>query len=132
MNLFDRHSARPWPRPRFNAALLAAIAATGLGGLQGPRPAGAQQRRRPTPIDSEGPCRPLQSTAWGGIDLMSARDAASPGKPPVHAGRLPGAPVRLHTGLRLQVWQAGAMGCHRYHRDDSPVSHGRTRFGSLP
>jgi protocatechuate 3,4-dioxygenase beta subunit len=120
----DPHSARPWPRRRFNAALLPALAAAGLGGLLGPRPAGAQQRLRPTPTDFEGPYRPLKGTAWGGIDLMSAGDAVSPGKPLVLAGRLLDTAGRPHTGRRLQVWQANSTGRYDYHPAETP-GHGR-------
>ncbi len=123
MNPFDRHSARPWPRRRFNAALLVTVAAAGLGGLLGPRPAGAQQRLRPTPTDFEGPYRPLKGAAWGGADLMSARDAVSPGKPMVLAGRLLDTAGRPHTGLRLQIWQANATGRYDYHPAETP-GHG--------
>jgi protocatechuate 3,4-dioxygenase beta subunit len=130
MTPFDRHSARPWPRRRFNAALLAAVAASELGGcapagrLLGPQPAGAQQRLHPTPSDFEGPYRPLRGTTWGGIDLMSSRDAVSPGKPLVLAGRLLDTAGRPRTGLQLQVWQANSTGRYDYHPAETP-GHGR-------
>ena len=124
MNHSDPISARPWSRRRFSAALLAAPAAAGLGGLLGPRSAGAQQLLRPTPSDFEGPYRPLAGTAWGGSDLMTARDAVSPGKQLVLAGRLLDTAGRPVTGLRLQVWQANSTGRYDYHPAETP-GHGR-------
>lgn len=123
MDPSDTHTARPLPRRRFNAALLTTVAAAGVGGLLGPRSAGAQQRLRPTPTDFEGPYRPLKGTAWGGIDLMSARDAASAGRPLVLAGRLLDTAGRPRTGLRLQIWQANSTGRYDYHPDETP-GHG--------
>ena len=123
MNPSDPHSARPWSRRRFNSSMLTTLAAAGVGGLLGPRPAGAQQRLRPTPSDFEGPYRPLKGTAWGGIDLMSARDASSAGRPLVLAGRLLDTAGRPRTGLRLQIWQANSTGRYDYHPDETP-GHG--------
>ena len=125
MSPFDPYSARPWPRRRFNAAALAAaLAASSLGGLLGPRPAAAQPRLRPTPTDFEGPYRPVEGTSWGGIDLMTSRDAASPGRPVVLCGRLLDTAGRPHNGLRLQVWQANSTGRYDYHPAETP-GHGR-------
>ena len=123
MKPFDRHSVESSPRRRFNVALMAALAASGLGGLLGSKPAGAQQRLRPTSSDFEGPYRPPKGTAWGGIDLMSNRDAASPGKPLVLAGRVLDTAGRPHTGLRQQVWQANSTGRYDYHPAETP-GHG--------
>lgn len=123
MDPSDTHTARPLPRRRFNAALLTTVVAAGVGGLLGPRSANAQQRLRPTPTDFEGPYRPLKGTAWGGIDLMSARDASSAGRPLVLAGRLLDTAGRPRTGLRLQIWQANSTGRYDYHPDETP-GHG--------
>lgn len=120
----DPHPARPWSRRRFNtAALVAALSASSLGALLGSRPAGAQQLLRPTPSDFEGPYRPLEGTIWGGSDLMTSRDAVSPGRSVVLAGRLVDTAGRPHTGLRLQVWQANATGRYDYHPAETP-GHG--------
>lgn len=130
MNPIDRHSARRSSRRRFNAGLLAALAASELGGctpsdrLPGPRPADARPHLRPTPADFEGPYRPLDGTIWGGPDLMSSRDAVSPGKPLVLAGRLLDTAGRPCTGLQLQVWQANSSGRYDYHPAETP-GHGR-------
>ena len=123
MNPSVPNSARLWPRRRFNAALLTTLAVAGVGGLLGSRPADAQQRLRPTPSDFEGPYRPLKGTAWGGIDLMSARDASSAGRSLVLAGRLLDTAGRPRTGLRLQIWQANSTGRYDYHPDETP-GHG--------
>jgi protocatechuate 3,4-dioxygenase beta subunit len=124
MNSLDPHSPRPWPRRRFNTAMLfAALAASGAGGLLAQRPANAQQRLNPTPSDFEGPYRPAAGTNWGGIDLMASRDAVSPGKTLVLAGRLLDTAGRPHSGLRLQVWQANSTGRYDYHPAETP-GHG--------
>jgi protocatechuate 3,4-dioxygenase beta subunit len=120
----ERHVAQPWPRRRFTAALLATVAASELGGLLGPRPAGALQHLQATPTDFEGPYRPLKGTTWGGIDLMRARDAVSPGTPLVLTGRLLDTAGRPQTGLRLQIWQANSTGRYDYHPAETP-GHGR-------
>jgi protocatechuate 3,4-dioxygenase beta subunit len=125
MNSLEPHSPRPLPRRRFNSVvLLAALAASGLGGLLGSRPVNAQLRLRPTPTDFEGPFRPVEGTNWGGIDLMKSRDAVSPGKPVVLAGRLLDTAGRPYSGLRLQVWQANSTGRYDYHPAETP-GHGR-------
>jgi protocatechuate 3,4-dioxygenase beta subunit len=105
----ERHVAQPWPRRRFTAALLATVAASELGGLLGPRPAGALQHLQATPTD---------------FDLMRARDAVSPGTPLVLAGRLLDTAGRPQTGLRLQIWQANSTGRYDYHPAETP-GHGR-------
>jgi protocatechuate 3,4-dioxygenase beta subunit len=125
MNPRDPHSPRPWPRRRFNTAVLfAALAASSAGGPLGPRLASAQQRLSPTASDFEGPYRPVAGTNWGGIDLMTSRDAVSPGLPVVLAGRLLDTAGRPHSGLRLQVWQANSTGRYDYHPAETP-GHGR-------
>lgn len=112
------------PRRRFHATLLAsAAAALGAGGLLATAPAGAQQLR-PTASDLEGPYRPPKGTTWGGIDLMTSRDASSPGKPLVLAGRLLDTDGRPQSGLRVQVWQANSTGRYDYHPGETP-GHGR-------
>jgi protocatechuate 3,4-dioxygenase beta subunit len=124
MHPFDTRTARLQPRRRFHAALLASAAtALGAGSLLGTQPAGAQSLR-PTSRDFEGPYRPLKGTAWGGIDLMSSRDASSPGKPLVLAGRLLDTGGRPQSGLELQVWQANSTGRYDYHPGETP-GHGR-------
>ncbi len=125
MSPFEPCSARPWSRRRFNtAALVAALAASSLGGLLGPRTAGAQPRLRPTPTDFEGPYRPVEGTNWGGIDLMTSVDTESPGSPVVLCGRLLDTAGRPHNGLRLQVWQANSTGRYDHHPAETP-GHGR-------
>jgi len=55
---------------------------------------------------------------------MTSRDAVSPGKPVVFAGRLLDTAGRPHAGLRLQVWQANSTGRYDYHSAETP-GHGR-------
>ena len=94
-----------------------------MGSLLTSTPSGAQQLR-PTPSDFEGPYRPLKGTAWGGVDLMSSRDAASAGKPLILAGRLLDTAGRPQAGFNLQVWQANSTGRYDYHPGETP-GHGR-------
>lgn len=125
MHPSDPRAARLQTRRRFQAALVAsAAAALGAGSLLGTRPAGAQSLS-PTRRDFEGPYRPPAGTAWGGVDLMRARDASSPGKPLVFAGRVIDAGGAPRPGLELQVWQANSTGRYDYHPDETP-GHGRT------
>jgi protocatechuate 3,4-dioxygenase beta subunit len=105
------------------ALLASAASALGVGSLLTSTPSGAQQLR-PTPTDFEGPYRPLRGTAWGGVDLMSSRDAVSAGKPLILAGRLMDTAGRPQAGLNLQVWQANSTGRYDYHPGESP-GHGR-------
>ena len=124
MNASDPRSLPSPPRRRVHTALLAAAAsAVGVGGLLTSTPSGAQQLR-PTPTDFEGPYRPLKGTSWGGVDLMSSRDAVSAGKPLILAGRLMDTAGRPQAGLNLQVWQANSTGRYDYHPGESP-GHGR-------
>jgi protocatechuate 3,4-dioxygenase beta subunit len=55
---------------------------------------------------------------------MKSRDAVSPGKPVVLAGRLLDTAGRPYSGLRLQVWQANSTGRYDYHPAETP-GHGR-------
>jgi protocatechuate 3,4-dioxygenase beta subunit len=120
----DPRAEQRGPRRRFHALLLACAAtALGAGSLLVTTRAGAQPLR-PTSGDFEGPYRPRQGTAWGGVDLMTSRDAASPGKPLVLAGRLLDADGRPRPGLQMQVWQANATGRYDYHPAETP-GHGR-------
>jgi protocatechuate 3,4-dioxygenase beta subunit len=105
------------------ALLVAAASAVGVGSLLTSTPSGAQQLR-PTPSDFEGPYRPLKGTAWGGVDLMSSRDAVSAGKPVILAGRLIDTAGRPQAGFNLQVWQANSTGRYDYHPGETP-GHGR-------
>jgi protocatechuate 3,4-dioxygenase beta subunit len=105
------------------ALLVAAASAVGVGTLLTSTPSGAQQLR-PTPSDFEGPYRPLKGTAWGGVDLMSSRDAVSAGKPVILAGRLIDTAGRPQAGFNLQVWQANSTGRYDYHPGETP-GHGR-------
>jgi protocatechuate 3,4-dioxygenase beta subunit len=105
------------------ALLASAASALGVGSLLTSTPSGAQQLR-PTPSDFEGPYRPLKGTAWGGVDLMSSRDAVSAGKPLILAGRLIDTAGRPQAGLDLQVWQANSTGRYDYHPGETP-GHGR-------
>jgi protocatechuate 3,4-dioxygenase beta subunit len=124
MHQSDFRGAQPQTRRRFQAALLAsAAAALGAGSLLGAQPARAQSLR-PTPSDFEGPYRPLRGTVWGGVDLMSAPDASSPGKALVLAGRVLDTKGAPRPGLELQVWQANATGRYDYHPGETP-GHGR-------
>lgn len=124
MHPSDPRAAQLQPRRRFHATLLAsAAAALGAGGLLATTPAGAQQMR-PTSGDFEGPYRPPKGTTWGGIDLMTSRDASSHGKPLVLAGRLLDTGGRPQPGLQVQVWQANATGRYDYHPGETP-GHGR-------
>lgn len=124
MHPSDPRAAQLKPRRRFHATLLAsAAAALGAGGLLATAPAGAQQLR-PTASDLEGPYRPPKGTTWGGIDLMTSRDASSPGKPLVLAGRLLDTDGRPQSGLQVQVWQANSTGRYDYHPGETP-GHGR-------
>lgn len=124
MHPSDPRAARLQPRRRFHATLLAsAAAALGAGGLLAAFPAGAQPLR-PTSGDFEGPYRPPEGTTWGGIDLMTARDASSPGTPLVLAGRLLDTGGRPQPGLQVQVWQANSSGRYDYHPGETP-GHGR-------
>jgi protocatechuate 3,4-dioxygenase beta subunit len=124
MNASDPRSLPSPPRRRLHTALLAAAASgLGVGSLLTSTPSGAQQLR-PTSSDFEGPYRPLRGTAWGGVDLMSSRDALSPGKPLILAGRLIDTAGRPQAGLNLQVWQANATGRYDYHPGETP-GHGR-------
>ena len=124
MNAYDPRSLPSPPRRRLHTALLAAAAsAVGVGSLLTSTPSGAQQLR-PTPSDFEGPYRPLMGTAWGGVDLMSSRDAVSAGKPLVLAGRLIDTAGRPQAGFNLQVWQANSTGRYDYHPGETP-GHGR-------
>ena len=124
MHTSDRRAAQLQPRRRFHATLLAsAAAALGAGGVLANATTGAQQLR-PTSSDFEGPYRPPKGTSWGGIDLMTSRDASSPGKPLVLAGRLLDTGGRPQPGLQLQVWQANATGRYDYHPGETP-GHGR-------
>ena len=124
MNTSDPRSPALPPRRRFHTVLLAAAAsAAGLGSLLTSTPSGAQQLR-PTPSDFEGPYRPLKSTTWGGVDLMSSRDAVSAGKPLILAGRLIDTAGRPQAGFSLQVWQANSTGRYDYHPGETP-GHGR-------
>jgi protocatechuate 3,4-dioxygenase beta subunit len=124
MNASDPRSLPSPPRRRLHTALLAAAAsAVGVGSLLTSTPSGAQQLR-PTPSDFEGPYRPLKGTAWGGVDLMSSRDAVSAGKPLVLAGRLIDTAGRPLVGFKLQVWQANSTGRYDYHPGETP-GHGR-------
>jgi protocatechuate 3,4-dioxygenase beta subunit len=110
------------PRRRFNAALLALSlgACTSYSGAQPFR----AQSLRPTSRAFEGPYRPPEGTVWGGIDLMTSRDASSPGNPLVLAGRLLDTSGRPQAGLELQVWQANSSGRYDYHPGETP-GHGR-------
>jgi protocatechuate 3,4-dioxygenase beta subunit len=103
--------------------LAAAASAVGVGSLLTSTPSGAQQLR-PTSSDFEGPYRPLKGTAWGGVDLMSSRDAVSVGKPLILAGRLIDTSGRPRAGFNLQVWQANSTGRYDYHPGETP-GHGR-------
>jgi protocatechuate 3,4-dioxygenase beta subunit len=124
MHPSDPRAAQLKPRRRFHATLLAsAAAALGAGGLLATAPAGAQQLR-PTASDLEGPYRPPKGTTWGDIDLMTSRDASSPGKPLVLAGRLLDTDGRPQSGLQVQVWQANSTGRYDYHPGETP-GHGR-------
>ena len=124
MNASDPRSVPSPQRRRVHTALLAAAAsAVGVGSLLTSTPSGAQQLR-PTPTDFEGPYRPLRGTAWGGVDLMSSRDAVSAGKPVILAGRLIDTTGRPLAGLSLQVWQANSTGRYDYHPGETP-GHGR-------
>ena len=124
MNASDPRSLPSPPRRRLHTALLAAAAsAVGVGSLLTSTPSGAQQLR-PTPTDFEGPYRPPKGTAWGGVDLMSSRDAVSAGKPLILAGRLIDTSGRPQTGFNLQVWQANSTGRYDYHPGETP-GHGR-------
>ena len=124
MNASDPRSLPSPPRRRVHAALLAAGAsALGVGSLLTSTLSGAQQLP-PTPSDFEGPYRPLRGTAWGGVDLMSSRDAVSAGKPLILAGRLIDTAGRPQAGFSLQVWQANSTGRYDYHPGETP-GHGR-------
>ena len=124
MNASDPRSLPSPPRRRLHTALLASAAsALGVGSLLTSTPSGAQQLR-PTSSDFEGPYRPLKGTAWGGVDLMSSRDAVSAGKPLVLAGRLIDTAGRPLAGFSLQVWQANSTGRYDYHPGETP-GHGR-------
>ena len=124
MNASDPRSLPSPPRRRLHTALLAAAAsAVGVGSLLTSTPSGAQQLR-PTSSDFEGPYRPLKGTAWGGVDLMSSRDAVSAGKPLILAGRLIDTAGRPLAGFNLQVWQANSTGRYDYHPGETP-GHGR-------
>jgi protocatechuate 3,4-dioxygenase beta subunit len=103
--------------------LAAAASAVGVGSLLTSTPSGAQQLR-PTSSDFEGPYRPLKGTAWGGVDLMSSRDAVSVGKPLILAGRLIDTSGRPQAGFNLQIWQANSTGRYDYHPGETP-GHGR-------
>jgi protocatechuate 3,4-dioxygenase beta subunit len=105
------------------ALLAAAASAVGVGSLLTSTPSEAQQLP-PTPTDFEGPYRPLRGTAWGGVDLMSSRDAVSAGMPVILAGRLIDTTGRPLAGLSLQVWQANSTGRYDYHPGETP-GHGR-------
>lgn len=125
MKDLDPRFTRQWSRRRLNLALLvSAFAASAAGGVLGTRPASAQPRLQPTPSDFEGPYRPPRGTAWGGVDLMSTRDAASSGRQLVFAGRLLDTSGRALSGLQVQVWQANATGRYDYHPAETP-GHGR-------
>jgi len=125
MHPSDPRAAQLQPRRRFHATLLAsAAAALGAGGLLATTPAGAQQLR-PTSGDFEGPYRPPKGTTWGGIDRMTSRDASSPGKPLVLAGRL------LDTGGRPQPGLQDAEGWFAF-RTIRPGGYKRTLFGFVP
>jgi protocatechuate 3,4-dioxygenase beta subunit len=124
MNASDPRPLPSPPRRRLHTALLAAAAsAVGVGSLLTSTPSGAQQLR-PTSSDFEGPYRPLKGTAWGGVDLMSSRDAVSAGKPLILAGRLIDMAGRPLAGFNLQVWQANSTGRYDYHPGETP-GHGR-------
>ena len=124
MNASDPRSLPSPRRRRLHTALLAAAAsAVGVGNLLASTPSGVQQRR-PTPSDFEGPYRPLRGATWGGVDLMSSRDAVSAGKPLILAGRLIDTEGRPQAGLSLQVWQANSTGRYDYHPGETP-GHGR-------
>ena len=124
MNASDPRSLPSPPRRRLHTAMLAAAAsAVGVGSLLTSTPSGAQQLR-PTPSDFEGPYRPLKGTAWGGVDLMSSRDAVSVGKPLILAGRLIDTSGRPQAGFNLQIWQANSTGRYDYHPGETP-GHGR-------
>jgi protocatechuate 3,4-dioxygenase beta subunit len=124
MNASDPRSLPSPPRRRVHTALLAAAAsAVGVGSLLTSTPSGAQQLR-PTSSDFEGPYRPLKGTAWGGVDLMSSRDAVSVGKPLILAGRLIDTSGRPQAGFNLQIWQANSTGRYDYHPGETP-GHGR-------
>jgi protocatechuate 3,4-dioxygenase beta subunit len=103
--------------------LAAAASAVGVGSLLTSTPSGAQQLR-PTSSDFEGPYRPLKGTSWGGVDLMSSRDAVSAGKPLILAGRLIDTSGRPQAGFNLQIWQANSTGRYDYHPGETP-GHGR-------
>ncbi len=124
MNASDPRSLPSPPRRRVHAALLAAGAsALGVGSLLTSTLSSAQQLP-PTPSNFEGPYRPLRGTAWGGVDLMSSRDAVSAGKPLILAGRLIDTAGRPQAGFSLQVWQANSTGRYDYHPGETP-GHGR-------
>ena len=124
MNASDPRSLPSPPRRRLHTAMLAAAAsAVGVGSLLTSTPSGAQQLR-PTSSDFEGPYRPLKGTAWGGVDLMSSRDAVSVGKPLILAGRLIDTSGRPQAGFNLQIWQANSTGRYDYHPGETP-GHGR-------
>jgi protocatechuate 3,4-dioxygenase beta subunit len=124
MNASDPRTLQSPPRRRLHTALLAAaVSAVGVGSLLTSTPSGAQQLL-PTPGDFEGPYRPLRSATWGGVDLMSSRDAVSAGKPLILAGRLIDTAGRPQARLNLQVWQANATGRYDYHPSETP-GHGR-------
>jgi len=120
MNASDPRSLPSPQRRRLHTALLtAAASALGVGSLLTSMPSGAQQLR-PTPSDFEGPYRPLRGAAWGGVDLMSSRDAVSAGKPLILAGRVIDTAGRPQAGLNLQVWQANSTGRYDYHPGETP------------
>ena len=124
MHRSDPRAARLQTRRHFQAALLAsAAAALGAGGLLAAQPAAAQSLR-PTPRDFEGPYRPVKGTVWGGVDLMRAQDASSPGRPLVLAGRVLDTHGAPRSGLELQVWQANSTGRYDYHPGETP-GHGQ-------
>jgi len=124
MNASDPRPLQSPPRRRLHTALLAAAAsAVGVGSLLTSTPSGAQQLR-PTPSDFEGPYRPLRGATWGGVDLMSSRDAVSAGKPLILAGCLIDTAGRPQAGLNLQVWQANSTGRYDHHPGETP-GHGR-------
>lgn len=125
MNPYHLHHLRPQPRRRFNTIVLALGATVfGAGALPRSPHAATRTRLHATPRDFEGPYRPPQGTAWGGVNLMADGNVTSPGIPLVLAGRLMDTEGRPQAGLRIQIWQANSTGRYDYHPGETP-GHGQ-------